>query len=163
MQLNSKKQRKVPELNTSALPDLIFTVLFFFMIVTHMRQTDVKVKVETPQGTELQKIQKKYATSYLYIGKGRDGRTQLQFNDRILSVAQLAAAVSDDRNLLPLDEQQYYTVSIKADSSTPLDVIADVKEALREANALQVNYSATQTLNTDNTDAAQQSAKHNRK
>ena len=35
--------RDVPQLNTASLPDLIFTVLFFFMVVTHMRQTTLRV------------------------------------------------------------------------------------------------------------------------
>lgn len=141
-----KRNRYVPELNTSALPDLIFTVLFFFMIVTHMRQTDVKVKVQTPQGKELQKVQKKYATTYLYIGKDAKGNTQVQLNNKVVPISKLSAAVSIERDRLPMDEQQYHTVSIKADRSTPLDVIASVKDALREANALQINYSATENI-----------------
>lgn len=139
-----KRQRHVPELNTSALPDLIFTVLFFFMIVTHMRQTDVKVKVQTPQGKELQKVQKKYAITYLYIGKDTKGTPQLQLNNKVLPLSHLAQAVKAERDKLPLDEQQYHTVSIKADRNTPLDIIANVKDALREANALQINYSANE-------------------
>lgn len=139
-----KRQRQVPELNTSALPDLIFTVLFFFMIVTHMRQTDVKVKVETPQGTQLQKVQKKYATSYLYIGKDKSGVTRIQLNNRIVPIDHLADAVRQQKEMIPEDEQQFYTVSIKADRDTPLDIIAAVKDALRDAHALQINYSATE-------------------
>lgn len=144
--MNLRKQKRyVPELNTSALPDLIFTVLFFFMIVTHMRQTDVKVKVETPQGTELQKMQKKYATTYIYIGKDKSGQTQIQMNNRIVPIERLAEEVHAERDLLPIDEQQYHTVSLKADRNTPIGVIADVKDALREAHALQISYSATET------------------
>lgn len=136
--------RRVPELNTAALPDLIFTVLFFFMIVTHMRQTDVKLEVKTPEGTELQKMQKRYATTYLYIGYGKNGKPQVQLNNNVIPLTKLAEAVHAQRNLLPIDEQQYHTVSIKADRKIPLSYIADVKEALREAHALHINYSATQ-------------------
>ena len=35
---NKTGKRGMPELNTSSLPDLIFTMLFFFMIVTTMRE-----------------------------------------------------------------------------------------------------------------------------
>lgn len=143
---HSRRQRYVPELNTSALPDLIFTVLFFFMIVTHMRQTDVKVKVETPQGKELQKEQKKYATTYIYIGTDKTGKIQVQINNSIIPVSKLAEAVRAERNHLPLDEQQFHTVSIKADRKVPLGMIADVKDALRNAKALQINYSATENI-----------------
>lgn len=143
--MNLRKQKRyVPELNTSALPDLIFTVLFFFMIVTHMRQTDVKVDVETPEGTELQKLNKKYAVTYLYIGKDKKGTTQIQVNDKIVPLNSLADAIRRERKLLPADEQKYHTVSIKADRDTPLGVISDVKDALRDAHALQISYSANE-------------------
>ena len=62
-----QKKRKVPGLNTASLPDLIFTVLFFFMIVTHLRSVPVKVKYQTPQGTELKKLTKKSTTTYVFI------------------------------------------------------------------------------------------------
>lgn len=139
-----KEKRHVPELNTSALPDLIFTVLFFFMIVTHMRQTDVKVKVQTPQGTELQKLNKKYAVTYLYIGKDKTGKSQIQVNNRLVAIDKLAEVLRKERKQLPVDEQKYHTVSIKADRDTPLSVIADVKEALRNAHTLQISYSANE-------------------
>lgn len=64
-----RRDHEVPGLNTASLPDLIFTVLFFFMIVTHMREVQVKVKYQVPQGTELERLTKKSAVSYIYIGK----------------------------------------------------------------------------------------------
>lgn len=64
-----RRTHSVPGLNTSSLPDLIFTVLFFFMIVTHMRKTVLKVHFQVPQGTELTRLTKKSAVSYIYIGK----------------------------------------------------------------------------------------------
>lgn len=153
MRLNSKYRNRlhggVPELNTSALPDLIFTVLFFFMIVTHMRQTDIKVQVTTPEGREVQKLQKKYATTYLYVGTDHSGKPQVQLNDKLVAFENLATAIHAERMALPHEERSNHTVSVKADRHTPLRVIAQVKEALREANALQVNFSARQTSAAD--------------
>ena len=63
------KRRTIPMLNTASLPDLIFTVLFFFLIVTHLRQDQMKVKYETPEGTKLEKLTRRSATSYIYVGK----------------------------------------------------------------------------------------------
>lgn len=146
-----KKNRKVPELNTSALPDLIFTVLFFFMIVTHMRQTDIKLKVESPYGSQLQKMQKKYGTAYIYIGKDNDGNTRIQLNNELTDLSQLSERVMGLRDRVPPEEQQDFTVSLKADRETPLEVIAGVKAALREASILKINYSATEkTFNKPN-------------
>ena len=62
-------ERDVPMLNTSSLPDLIFTVLFFFMIVTHMREVTLKVYYEVPQGTEIQKLGHKASIVQIYVGR----------------------------------------------------------------------------------------------
>lgn len=66
---NKTGKRGMPELNTSSLPDLIFTMLFFFMIVTSMREVTLKVQFQVPQGTELEKLEKKSLVSFIYIGK----------------------------------------------------------------------------------------------
>lgn len=56
MRMMKRRRRQVPDLNTAALPDLIFTVLFFFMIVTHLRDVELKVKYSVPQGRLCQDI-----------------------------------------------------------------------------------------------------------
>ena len=63
MRMFQRRRHEVPGLNTASLPDLIFTVLFFFMIVTHMQKETVKVKFRTPQGTELTRLTKKTSAS----------------------------------------------------------------------------------------------------
>ena len=66
---NKSGKREMPELNTSSLPDLIFTMLFFFMIVTTMREVTLKVQFKVPAATELEKLEKKSLVSFIYIGK----------------------------------------------------------------------------------------------
>ena len=58
---NNKGKAEMPELNTSSLPDLIFSILFFFMIVTSMREEEVKIEFKLPKGTGLSKIERKTA------------------------------------------------------------------------------------------------------
>ena len=48
---SSARDKGVPSLNMASMPDLIFTVLFFFMIVTHMRSDEVKVRLQVPQAS----------------------------------------------------------------------------------------------------------------
>ena len=55
---NKNGSKEVPELNTSSLPDLIFSILFFFMMVTSMREVTLKVEFNTPKGTEIEKLEK---------------------------------------------------------------------------------------------------------
>ena len=68
MSLFRHKVRRVPKLHTTALPDMIFTILFFFIMVTHLRQVTLKVQYRVPQGTQLTKLAKKSTTTYIYVG-----------------------------------------------------------------------------------------------
>lgn len=67
MSLFRQTRREVPMLNTASLPDLIFTVLFFFITVTHMREVTLKVRYRVPEGTELTKLVKKSAVTHIYM------------------------------------------------------------------------------------------------
>ena len=147
------RNREVPGLNLAALPDLIFTVLFFFMIVTHMREVTPKVHYEVPQGTEIEK-ERKAGMVYLFIGKPVDEQgcvvgdeTRIQLNDRYVTVAQIPEEIKKEREKLSEDERQRMTVSIRADRNTEMGVVNDVKQALRKAGALNINYSATASHN----------------
>lgn len=146
MRLRHNSDRRLPQLNTAALSDLIFTVLFFFMIVTHMRQTDINLNIITPDGVNLEKTEKRHSTSYLYLGKDDTGNTRIQFGGQYINVSSLSDMVYKDRERLPEDEQSEYTVSIKADKSIQLKTIAEIKARLREANVTHINYSATENI-----------------
>ena len=145
-----QRPRTVPALNVASLPDLIFTVLFFFMIVTHMRDVDPKVQYTVPQGTELAKEVNKSGLVYIFIGKPVDaqGRViadepRIQMGDRYVTVDEIGAEIEKERNRMSEDDRQRLTVSIRADRDTEMGLINDVKQALRKAGALNINYSAT--------------------
>lgn len=144
-----RRTHSVPGLNTSSLPDLIFTVLFFFMIVTHMRKTVLKVHFQVPQGTELTRLTKKSAVSYIYIGKpSRDMQAiagtepRIQLNDKFASAEDITDYMETEQNRMSPEDRQQMTVSIKADKHTKMHVMIDVKQALRQAKALRISYSA---------------------
>jgi biopolymer transport protein ExbD len=143
-----KESREMPEMNTSSLPDLIFTILFFFMIVTTMREVTLKVKMTIPAGTELQKLEKKSAVSYIYVGPPTDAlraqmgsSTRIQLNDRYAEPREVMDFVAQER--VGMTNQAEQVISIKADSKTQMGIITDIKEVLRKSWALRINYSAT--------------------
>lgn len=143
-----KESREMPEMNTSSLPDLIFTILFFFMIVTTMREVTLQVKLTVPQGTELEKLEKKSAVSYIYVGPPTDAlraqmgsSTRIQLNDRYAEPREVMDFVAQERQGMANQAEQ--VISIKADSKTQMGIITDIKEVLRKSRALRINYSAT--------------------
>lgn len=150
MSMFQRRRREIPGLNTSSLPDLIFTVLFFFMIVTHMRHVTVKVKYRVPEGTELTRLVRKQATTYLYIGRPSDrmGRQlstdwRIQVNDKYATLPAVTDFMSQERASMSAEDVRLMTVSIKADRHAPMGLMTDVKQALRRAGTLRVSYSAT--------------------
>lgn len=151
MSLFNRRRREVPMLNTAALPDLIFTVLFFFITVTHMREVTLKVKYRVPEGTELTKLVKKSAVTYIYIGKPADEMrntvddgTRIQLNDKYANVDDVTDYVAEERRRMSPEDAKAMSVSIKADRETEMGIMSDVRQALRRAGALRINYSATQ-------------------
>lgn len=140
-----RRKHEMPALNTSSLPDLIFTVLFFFMIVTHMRKVTLKVHIALPQGTELTRLTKKQAVTYVYIGRVAGGQgTAIQVNDKLVEAGDVADYVAAEKRRMAPDDQARMTVSVKADRTTRMAVVNDVKRAIRRGGAVRINYSADQ-------------------
>ena len=138
-----RKDHSVPGLNTASLPDLIFTVLFFFMIVTHMKENQMKVKYQVPQGTKLERLAKKSTVSHIYIGKPYKGGgdNAVQVNDKIVDAADVEDFIAAERKRMAPDDAKNMTVSIKADKKADMGIVTDVKQSLRRANALKILYS----------------------
>ena len=144
MQIRRKKHRSVPGLNMASMPDLIFTVLFFFMIVTHMRNETVKVKLQVPQGTEVTKASNKFSTINIYIGRNHYGDTQIQVNDRMCSLEQVGALVQNFKANLSEESQENLIINLRADRNTDMGIVNDLKKELRNVGALTIRYSATE-------------------
>ena len=139
-----RRNRQVPGLNTASLPDLIFSVLFFFIIVTHMRQEEVKVKYRVPEGRELSKLAKKSSVIHIYIGrlsKNSSDSCIIQADDQLVNIDQLIDYLAERRNSLSPEDAQQMTVAIAADRSADMKTIMEVKQALRRAELLKCRLS----------------------
>ena len=148
---NKSGKKGMPELNTSSLPDLIFTMLFFFMIVTTMREVTLKVQFQTPAATELEKLEKKSLVTFIYIGKPTQelqakmgAETRIQLNDRFAEVSEVQDYIYQERENMKEEDQPFMQVSLKVDKDTKMGIVTDIKQALRQAYALNINYSAAQ-------------------
>jgi len=136
------KRHNVPSLNMASMPDLIFTVLFFFMIVTHMRSDEVKVRYAVPQGTEIRKLTNKASVVNIYIGR-LDNDWRVQLNGDLVKPEEIPTRIEQLRAAMSPENAERLTVSLRADRHTPMGIISDVKQALQKSYALRINYSAT--------------------
>jgi len=143
-------KREMPILNTSSLPDLVFTILFFFMMITSMSEVALKVEVRPPRATELTKLEKKSLVTYIYVGKPNTlelrekmgNETRIQLNDQFAEITEVNAYIGQEKASMKEEDQPFMTTSIKADHETKMGIITDLKQALREAYALKIVYSA---------------------
>ena len=142
----SSKSKGSPGINTSSLPDIIFMLLFFFMVTTVMREVTLKVKTKLPQATEIQKLEKKSLVSYIYIGPpvksalyGTNSRIQL--NDTFATIDNIQEFVAKEREDRDEADKKFITTSLKVDGLTKMGIVSDVKQELRKAGALKINYS----------------------
>ncbi|HQB28183.1 MAG TPA: biopolymer transporter ExbD [Paludibacter sp.] len=147
--IRKSEKKGMPELSTSSLPDIIFMLLFFFMAVTTMKEVTYKVRILPPAASELQKLENKSLVRYIYVGEPmkefRDqfgSATRIQLNDQFADVNEIETFITNERTAMKEEDQNLMTVSINADKNTKMGIITDIKQALRRAYALKINYQA---------------------
>jgi biopolymer transport protein ExbD len=149
----AKFQRKgkggTPAISTASLPDIVFMLLFFFMVTTVMREVTLKIEIHKPDATELKKLERKDLVSYIYIGKplkkyrdiyGTEPRIQL--NDMFAKSEDIRQFITSERQARDENEVPLMTTSLKVDGDVKMGIVSDVKQELRKAQALKLNYSA---------------------
>ncbi len=143
---NKKKGGALPAINTASLPDIVFMLLFFFMVVTVLRETDLLVKNELPKANEVEKL-KKDRSVFLYAGKpsdrykdkyGKEGK--IQIGDKYTDVTNIKFALTEARLKLLPELQDKVMVALKVDKETNTGLVTDVKQELRDLNMLKIIY-----------------------
>ncbi len=146
-----KKKKGMPAVNTAALPDIVFMLLFFFMVTTTMRETDLKIdNPRLPSASEVKKLEHKSLVSTIYVGKAKDikygsGFNRIQLNDKISTADQVPAFIINARSKVSEKEVPFMTTSIKADKESSVGTITDIRLKLRDVNALKISYSASKS------------------
>lgn len=148
-----KKAKAKQEIPTSALPDIIFMLLFFFMVTTVMRDKTPLVEQDIPRATQLRKLEKKTGIGYIYIGRPSNANknvdARIQIDDAYADPKEIVQWVEQKRADMPEAERGTFFVSMKVDDEAKMGLVTDVQEELKEANALKVMYSTVQDTEND--------------
>ena len=144
-----KKGNALPEMSTASLPDLVFMLLFFFMVVTKLRETEQKLTVFTPKATELTKLENKSLVSFIMIGRPTPKyqaiygtKPRIQLGDKIANEDEIPLFLEKHKSGVPEGQQAGITTSLKIDGGVTMGIVTDVKTTLRKAGQLKINYSA---------------------
>lgn len=142
-----KKDGEVPAVSTASLPDIVFMLLFFFMTVTVMKDSSLKVENVLPNASEVKKLEKKDRVIYIYVGaptreyqKVFGTEPKIQLNDKFASPSEVGDYILMERAKKPQELQNVLTTALKVDKNANMGLISDIKQELRKVNALKVNY-----------------------
>ena len=142
-----KKAGDIPAITTASLPDIVFMLLFFFMVATVMRDSTLMVKNQLPAADQIQKLDKKDRVMYIYAGEPSSRYTEkygtqprIQLNDKFATVSEVGAFVLSERASKRQELQNVLTTALKVDGDTKMGLISDIKQELRKVNALKINY-----------------------
>ncbi|MBS1976363.1 MAG: biopolymer transporter ExbD [Bacteroidetes bacterium] len=144
-----KKANVKQDIPTSSMPDVVFMLLFFFMVTTELRETAIDVQQRIPEATQLRKLQRKSLVTNLYIGEPRKTEqygkeAKIQAEDVFIEPKDIILWVNRQKDLLAENERDQLTVALKVDNETKRGVIADVESELRKANARKILYTTLQ-------------------
>lgn len=156
MAFERKRKKGSPAISTASLPDIVFMLLFFFMVATVMREVELKVEVgagNLPEATEIKKLEKKSLVSYIYVGKPKPAfvnmygsEPRIQLNSAFADVNDIREYIIAEREERTEAERPYMTTSLKVHEDTKMGIITDIKQELRRASALKINYSARERM-----------------
>ncbi|MBT8258738.1 MAG: biopolymer transporter ExbD [Bacteroidia bacterium] len=141
-----KKSGDLPAISTASLPDIVFMLLFFFMVATVMRENTLMIQNSLPVADQIEKLDKKNPISYIYAGKPSRGyekfgtEARLQLNDKFADVNEITAFVNAERAALREELIPFLTISLKVDRDANMGIVGDIKQELRKVNALKINY-----------------------
>jgi len=146
-------KKETPAISTASLPDIVFMLLFFFMVATTMREVSLMVANTMPQATQTVKLEKKSLVSNIYVGKpnaqyqaayGTEPRIQL--NDRFATLEELSFFIAAERETRKEEDRNSITNNLKVDRTVTMGIVTDIKQELRKANSLRINYGSAKKI-----------------
>ncbi len=129
-----KKAEAEATIPTSALPDIVFLLLIFFMVTTVFKEF-TGLQVTLPEAKQITKLPGKRDVAYIWI----DRTSNISIDDKIVDVPQIFEIMWAKRNN-PVNPTR--VTSLRVDRKVKMGLLSDVQEELRKADCLSVNYSA---------------------
>ncbi|MFC1726787.1 ExbD/TolR family protein [candidate division KSB1 bacterium] len=127
-----KKIKAHKEVNLASMPDIVFLLLFFFMVSAVFKKVQ-GIPVVLPTAEKIQKIESRRHISYLFISIKED----VIVDDMVVNLQTIPdlmyAKVVENPQLLTL---------MKIDKNVKMSIVHDVQSELRKGQCLRINYAA---------------------
>jgi len=126
-----KKSKLSVAIPTASLPDIVFMLIFFFMVSSVLRSHE-GLQVLMPKAKQIEKLESKVHVTYIWISK----EGLISIDGRLYQPQSVRSVMYEKRSIDP-----QLIVSIRADELVNMDLIGKIHKELRLADALAVNYS----------------------
>ena len=144
-----ESSKSAPTISTASLPDVVYMMLFFFMISSTMREVTVMVENGMPDARTVTKLEKKSLVSNIYVGKPKSefiglygSEPRIQLNDKFATLNDIPSFVIAEQEARSEEDRNSITNNLKVDMDTKMGIVTDLKQELRRANSLRVSYAA---------------------
>ncbi len=127
-----KKSRALSDIPTTSLPDIVFLLTIFFMVSTTFREY-TGLPVDLPVAQRIKKLEVKKSVSNIWANTAGE----ISIDDRLVRVSDIAQVMYQKRV-----ENPKLVVSLKFDRASSMELVTQIQEKLREADALKINYCA---------------------
>ena len=125
----NRSAKKTPYIPTASMGDIVFLLLIFFMVTTVFRE-EVGLVVELPRAEAAEEVQRE-RISNVYI----DRLGRISVDDRLVQPRHIADLFSTK-----VANNPQLIVAFKTDNYVQYEVVSEVMEALKEANAVRVVF-----------------------
>ncbi len=134
-----KGKKGQPAVNTAALPDIVFMLLFFFMVATRPKENEpTNLEVEIPGSSISIELNKDDQVDYIWAGFPLDGGSNALvevFLDDQLKVDYSSAIGGWKLANKPADLEVYDVPTVlKFDDDVNMKVVQNIKDALSDPN-----------------------------
>lgn len=142
-----KKGGEIPAISTASLPDIVFMLLFFFMVATVLRDNELLIQNDLPKADQVTKLEKKDRVMFIFAGKPHEryrdrfgSGDRIQLNDRLSDVKDIREFVIKERSSRDPELEMVLTAALKVDKETKMGIVTDIKQELRKVEQYKVNY-----------------------
>ena len=143
----AKNKNRLPQISTASLPDIVFILLFFFMTVTVMKNTDLLVENVLPNADQIEKLEKTSGIIEIVVGAPKKQyasiygvESKIQLNGKLATVTDIGSYVLSELAKMPEHLQSKAIVSLKIDKGVNMGIVSDIKKELRKVNTFKINY-----------------------
>ncbi len=139
-----KKSKAETEISTASMPDIVFLLLFFFMVSATIKTEDQELKVKIPKALAITQVEKKFLIRELHVGFPRNKKLgsapKISADGKLLELSALGNWVQEQKTSLGEAYRDKMIVLLRVHEDVEMGIVGDIQSVLRKNNARKILY-----------------------